>query len=288
MACDRRPAAALVLLLTLAACGGGGGDQPTTGGSEPSLTAEIVQLRSDEPLEQIEVSLANTGAEKVVVERLQVRMRGFDSGRPVPKDSPIAPGQVANLPWPYGAVRCGPDGEPSIGRAVVRLRIHTDSAPAAREMRLMARDPKGVLERIAKRACTVSRIAREVTLGFGSRWRPEQTREGVVLHGTLEARLLADQPRTLTEVAGAIMYGLRPDVSAGPVGAPLAALTPSHPEASIPVEFFASRCDGHVKGEIKKPYEFLVWVAEPGIEPIAVTPAIDQGTKDALQQVCSF
>ena len=287
MACDRRAAGALVLLLTLAACGGGG-DQPATGGSEPTLAAEIVQLRSDEPLEQIEVSLTNTGAEKVVVERLHVRMRGFDSGGPVPKDSPITPGQVANLPWPYGAVRCGPDGELSVGRAVVTLRIHTDRAPTAREMRLTARDPNRILERIAKRACTVARIAREVTLGFGSRWHPERTPDGVVLHGTLEARLLIDQPRTLTEVAGAIMYGLRPDESAGPVDDPLAALTPAQPEASVPVEFFASRCEGHVKGEIKKPYEFLVWVAEPGIEPIAVTPAIDQGTKDALQLVCSF
>lgn len=277
----------MTLALALAACGGDAAE-PAKARAEPSLTAEIVQLRADEPLERIQVSVANSGAEKVFVERLLVEMGGYDAGGPVAKDSPITPGQVANMPWPYGTVECGPDGEPSPGRAVVTLDVRTDGDPVARPLELVAQDPDRLLERIAVRTCTVQRIAREVMLGFGDRWRPERTPDGVVLHGALEARLLIDQPRTLTQVAGAIMYGLVPDESAGPVGEPLAALTPAAPEASVPVRFFAARCDGHTKGEIKKPYEFLVWVATPDGEEVAVTPTVDQGTKDALRAVCAF
>jgi hypothetical protein len=51
---------------------------------------------------------------------------------------------------------------------------------------------------------------------------------------------------------------------------------------------YAGRCTGHVIGEIKQPYAFLVWVGRPGEEPVAVTPAIGQPTKDALRLVCAF
>jgi len=54
------------------------------------------------------------------------------------------------------------------------------------------------------------------------------------------------------------------------------------------VRAFAARCDGHTIGEIKKPYEFLVWVGAPGGTPVAVTPQVDVPTKDALREVCAF
>ena len=92
----------------------------------------------------------------------------------------------------------------------------------------------------------------------------------------------------MTDVAGAIMYGLRYDDSAGARPSPLAALTPAEPEASIPVVAYAARCDGHTIGEIKKPYDFLVWLAASGEEPFAVTPAVGDATKKALRQVCAF
>jgi hypothetical protein len=57
---------------------------------------------------------------------------------------------------------------------------------------------------------------------------------------------------------------------------------------SIPVLAYAGRCTGHVIGEIKQPYGFLVWVGRPGAEPVGVTPAIGQPTKDALRLVCAF
>lgn len=278
-------AGAVALALTVAACGG---TDPQPRLSEPSLTAEIVQLRRDQVLERVEIALKNTGGEQVVVERLRVRIPGFDTPRAIPKKSPIPAGQVVNLPWPYGTVRCPVEGTPSVGRPVVTLRIHTESDPVSRPVRFVANDQRGLLAAIALRACTVAQVAREVELRFGDDWRVEREADRVIIHGTLEARLLIDEPRTVTQIAGAILYGLRPDESVAPAQDPLAALTPSAPGTSIPVVAFAARCDGHTIGEIKKPYEFLVWVGAPGREPIAVTPEVDDPTKEALREVCAF
>jgi hypothetical protein len=252
------------------------------------MAAQIVQLRRDQVLERVQVAVTNRGSEPVVVERLRLAVEGYRSPAAVRKDSPIPAGQVVNLPWTHGSVRCSSDGKPAVGAATVTLQVRRESATEATTVRLTPRDPDRLLERIAERACTVERIMREVDLRFGDTWRAEQTRDGVVLHGELLARLSTDEPRIVTQVAGAIMYGLRPDESAGPISDPLARLTPGRPSASIPVLAYAARCDPHTIGEIKKPFEFLVWVGEPGAEPVAVTPQVAQPTKDALRLACAF
>lgn len=281
---------AVVVGLVLTGCAGEDGDDASAdaNASAPALAADIVQLRRDQVLERVEVRLENAGDTEVVVESLHVRMPGFAGGGPVAKDSPVRPGLAVNMPWSYGAVRCGEHDAPRVGRPVVTLRVTTASDPDPQRVRLLAGSGRGLVQRIADRACTVERLGREVDLRFADTWRAEETPDGVVVHGTLRARLLGDQPRTVTQVAGAIMYGLRVDPSAGPVPDPLAVLSPGRPEAQIPVEAYAARCDPHTIGEIKKPYEFLVWVGAPGEEAFAVTPAVGQATKDALRQACAF
>ena len=271
--------------------------------AEPRLRAEIVQLRRDQVLNRIEVALENTGPQRVVVRRLRVRIPGYRSGGPVAKDSPVAPGTTVNLPWEYGRVRCGSAGAPDVGAAVVHLHLRVDGASEPTRLRLEAGDPDDLLQRIATRTCTVQRVTREVELRFGDEWRLDRDGGRDVLRGTLLARLRVDQPREVSQVSGAIMYGLRadvpaePDGSGGPEGAgnhevevpdPLATLTPAQPTASIPVVAYAARCDGHTIGEIKTPYEFFVSVGPPGQEPVAVIPQVGEATKAALRKVCTF
>lgn len=284
----RLVAAVLAFGLAVTSCAGGAGTGSQQVPPAPPLNAEIVQLRRDQVLERVEVALENRGPAEVIVESLLVRVPGFDAGGAVPKESRIPPTNVVNLPWPYGTVRCGETSAPTVGPATVALRVHTATDPTSRPVQLVAADPDGLLQSIADRTCTVERLRREIDLRWGDRWRAEQTADGVVIHGTLEARLLAPEPKAITDMAGAIMYGMRPDTSAGPVPDPLAELTSQRPQAAIPVEAYASRCDGHTIGEIKKPYEFLVWVSSPGEEPVALTPDVGQPTKDALRKVCAF
>jgi hypothetical protein len=255
----------------------------------PKLSAEIVQLRRDQVLERVEVSLHNTSGGPVTVDRLRVDMPGFRSMPAVVKDSPIAAGLVVNLPWTYGEVQCRPSRAPEVGRATVHLRVHTETQPALVDVVLPGRDPDQLLQRIADRTCLVERVNREVSLRFDDTWTLGREDGRKVLRGTLLAHLDTDQPRDVSEVAGAIMYGLLPDESAGRAPDPLASLTPDAPDARVPVIAYAARCDGHVKGEIKKPYEFLVWVGPPGDdEPVAVTPEVGDPTKLALRKVCAF
>jgi hypothetical protein len=286
-----RPAAVgvlLVLLALLAACGGSD-PEPRQPGDDVSLAATIVQLRRDQVLQRVEVALENTGRSDVVVERLRLTVKGFAPAPAVPKDSPIPAGQVVNLPWTYGTPRCGPDGAPDVGRPTVTVQVRAGAGQEPRTVRLGADDEAGLMRAIAVRACRVQQVSREVELAFGPDWRLERGDGGQdSLHGTLEARLLVDEPRDVTQVAGAIMYGLQPDDSAGSVPDPLARLTLADPSASIPVRAYAARCDPHTIGEIKKPYEFLVWVAVPGEEPFAVTPQVGDATKVALRKVCAF
>jgi hypothetical protein len=278
-----------VAVLACVSCNGAGASSPESPALK-GLAAEVDQLRSDVPLNRVEIGVVNSGAETVVVDSLHVRIPGFRSGERLQKDSPVRPRLTVNLPWPYGTVQCTREGAaPDVGPPMVTLQVHTESDPTSRTLRLTATDTTKVLQRIADRTCEVERIGREVALAFGDTWRPERRSDGVlVLHGTLQARLLIDEPRAVTEMRGAIMYALEPDASVGPVPSPLAALSKDRREVSIPVLAYAGRCTGHVIGEIKQPYAFLVWVGRRGEEPVAVTPAIGQPTKDALRLVCAF
>lgn len=277
---------------------GGCGGSPDDVGSDdrrddalPSISAEVVQLRRDEVLERVEIALENKGAEEVVVERLRLRVPGFRPAGSVAKDSPVPAGQVVNLPTPYGEVRCTRDGTARVGRPVVTVRLHTATDPRSRRFVLTPRDTGGVLSRVATGACTARRLAREVDVRFGPDWREERIRRdvgadggGVVVHGTIEATLRTDEPRDLTQVAGTVIYSLRPDAPV--VSGPLATLTPANPKASVRVSVSVSRCDGHARGETKKPYAFLVWLAPPGGEETALNPVVDETARAAFQRVC--
>ena len=56
--------------------------------------------------------MENAGRSDIVVERLQLTVKGFGPRPAVPKDSPVPAGQIVNLPFTYGPPRCGPDGTP--------------------------------------------------------------------------------------------------------------------------------------------------------------------------------
>jgi hypothetical protein len=279
-------AAVLAALTTLlVSCSATPAAEPSARASDIQIDAEVVQLRRDQVLQRVSVAVANRGATDVVVDSVRLRADGFRFPGTIRKDSPVADGVVVNLPVPYRVVDCPATGEPQVGRPQVTLRVHTEQDPEPRTLRIAADDGDGLLQRIASRACDVERTQQQVDLAFADGWRIEHTENGAEAHGTLRARLVDGPARDVTQVAGAILYGLRPDDGAAD---PLASLSAARPSADVPVVVFAARCDPHTIGEIKKPYEFLVWVTTPDGEEIAITPDVGQPTKDALQDVCAF
>lgn len=256
---------------------------PTT--TEPSVAAEVVQLRRDQVLQRVAVAVANQGGTDVVVDTVRLEVEGFRLPGAIRKGSPVKAGVVVNLPVPYSGIDCPAEGAPQVGKPRVTLRLHTAEDPTTRTVRMRVGDGDGLLQRIADRACAVEQVQRQVDLRFDDGWRVDQTPDGPVAHGVLRARLLGGPARDITQVAGAILYGLRPDEGAA---TPLATLTTGQPDAQVPVAVFAARCDPHTIGEIKKPYEFLVWVTTPGGDEVAVTPEVGQVTQDSLRRVCAF
>jgi hypothetical protein len=278
----------MAVLICLPACQEDPAADRSASATEPTVTAEVVQLRRDQVLQRVEVAVRNAGDAELFVERLRLRVAGFDLPGALRKDEPVLAGQVVNLPVPFSGVSCPADEPPQIGPPRVSLEVRYGDDPRSRSVRLTADDSDGLLLRIATRACAVERVLRDVDLRFSDDWRFERAPGRDVLHGVLVARLRRGGERMITQVDGAIMYGLRPDASAGAVPAPLAALTPERPEARIPVMSYAARCTAHTIGEIKKPYEFLVWVSTPDGEELAVTPTVGDRTKAALRRVCAF
>jgi hypothetical protein len=244
-----------------------------------------VQLRRDVVLKRLEVTVENAGNQDVVVERIKLAIDGFEMPGSLRKDEPLLAGTAVNLPVPYQGVQCPPGGPPKIGPARVTMVVRRGDDPTSRTVQVRARDADGLLDRIATRACAVEQVADAVDLRFDDTWRLEKTVDGDVLHGFLQAKLLEGGPRTISQVAGAVMYGLRPDT---PTPEPLASLSPDHPQARIPVVANVARCSGHAIGEIKQPYAFLVWVSQPGGKELAVTPTVGDPTKQALRQICAF
>ena len=259
-----------------------GGAPPSARPGDPLLAGEVIQLRRDEALERVEIAVRNTSDRPVVVRRLELLVPGYDGAGPVAKDSPVPPGRVVNLPTPYGEVRCGPRDRPAVGRPEVRLLVQVAGAARPRSLVLAPTDPHGLLARIAQRTCTARRLAQEVRLRFVA-WRAVATPDGTVLRGRLVARLLVDQPRRVTAVAGSVIYRL---TARGARPGPLAVLRPDERTAAVAVQVSAARCDGHAIGETKKPYAFLVWIGLPGGAEHAVTPPVGPDTVSALQQVC--
>lgn len=262
-------------------------DEEGAAASEPArLSAQVVQLRRDEALGRVEVAVANEGSAPVVVSRLRLRVGGFTGGGWVPKDSPIPAGQVVNLPVPYGSARCPAAGAaPAVGRISVDIRLAaTDQVPAG-VVQVAATASRSLLTRILTALCTAERLRSEVALSMGPTWRSAGHGDDLRLYTTIEARLApSTDALDLTQLRGNVLYNLAAQASAQP----LASLDTAHPTASLPVVFSLARCTGHAKGEIKKPYLFLVWLGPPGSDGQAVELPVSAGDKTRLRAICAF
>ena len=251
--------------------------------NRPGLVAHVVQLRTDEVTRRLQVAVTNTWREPIRIERLQLTMPGFDAGPEVPKDSPISPGLTVNLSTAYGAVRCAGQAAATPDRPEVRLRVRTDRGPAS-DVSLTPRDPDGLVERIHGRECLAEQLGEAVRVRFGQRWSQEGSGGDVRLHGRLEVRLLDDRTSfALTQVGGTVIYLLAPDA---PAAEPLALVDATRPRASVPVVVSVLRCDGHARGEVKKPYAFQVWLAEPGGQEQPLTVPVTASDRAAMRAVC--
>lgn len=275
-------AASLGALLLVASCAGGSDPAPRPPHSAPGLSASIVQLRRDEVLKRVEIAVTNTSRVPVVIQTIDLHVPGYSGGGRQPEDEPLPPGQVVNLPTPYGEISCPATGDVGVGEPRVVVQVRRASDPTSYTVELTPTDPRGLVLGIATSTCVAQRLTSEVAMSFGP-WRRTGSGADTVLHGTLHARLRADTPLDLTQLRGTVLFDLLPG---DPTAAPLAHLTPARPRAVVPVLLRQARCDAHARAEIKKPYAFLVWLGPPGGEQLAVNPPVSVADAAAFEAVC--
>jgi hypothetical protein len=283
---QERGSASVAIAVALVLLAGCSGSDPAHQRPAPKLAAEIVQLRRDVLLNRFEVAVTNRSRDEVTVESIDLRVPGYGGAGVQDKDSPVPAGQTVNLPTPYGEVSCSGDGTAPVGRPRVVVRVHSANDPNVRRMVLQPRDPNRLLMRVAADTCLSRRLLREVQLSFDPTWRMVGSGRDRYLRGTLQARLTIDEPRDVTQLRGTVIFGLLPDPPGRAANPPLARLTPDLPAASIRVRLTLARCTGHARGEVKRPYEFLVWLAPPGGKELAVTPPVTDAAKIAFERIC--
>jgi hypothetical protein len=271
---------ALVLLVT--GCGGSDPAPPQRPKAAPQLSAELVQLRRDEVLQRVEVAVTNHAKVPVEIQTVDLRVPGYSGGGPQAKNEPLPPGEVVNLPTPYGEVTCPDSGDVEVGDPMVVVQVRRAADPTSYTVELTPTDPRDLVHGIATSTCLTKRLTSEVSFSFGP-WRRSGSGDDTVLHGTLHARLKAGTPFDVTQLRGTVIFDLLPE---DPSTSPLAHLTPASRRADIPVLLRQARCDGHARGEIKKPYAFLVWLGPPGGEQRAVNPPIADRDAAAFEAVC--
>jgi hypothetical protein len=242
----------------------------------PGLAVTVEYAPNLAVLRRLEVTLVNDGAVPVEITELAYRSPWVDRGPPWQGRPVVDAGRALAHVLHLGDATCPPGrGEAS----VVDIAV-TDGAVTWRGTYPVP-DPER-LAALNARDCGQRAVLEVVDLVFDD----APTVEGQVLTTSLRAtRRAGDDPITITQIDGSILFQLLPD---GPDGA-LATLAPGTARASIPLEVRNTRCDAHAVSQSSLSYRFPVFVrigdGEPTYLFLEPGPGLRAGL-EALVQEC--
>lgn len=280
-------AVASLLAVTTLACGGDGLDDVPSSGGEPAAVTDatpptsraanprneailsenalgsvdvrtwIGQQRHLEGTRRITVPVQFLSDTPVTVTAIAVRTPHFDPLPPEPKESLLHPGRKVALQVDLGPPRCGSlADEPSEVHLTVRLG---DDPPRV----LVLPVPTWLLDALRDRECAVAALQEAVSVRFGDFSEPD----GIALGTELVVERQDSADRIVIErIAGSVLLTIAPESAETPV----ATIPPGAPDARIPVEVSATRCDAHGLAGSQKTFVFSVWVAVGDAEPVYV------------------
>ncbi|WP_052424209.1 hypothetical protein [Nonomuraea candida] len=178
-------------------------------------------------------------------------------------DAVIGKTERTDLPIPYGAANCLPQGLPEVGPATVVAHVGGGSAPP-RKVVFRVPHPDPLLARLLRDECSEFLIKQAAGIEFGPEWKES----GKVMRGNLVVTRRGPGTVTLNEMGGTTHY----IVTAG--GRPLGTLAAGAQRLEVPVELTPGRCDPHAFAEAKKAFLFPVRAAIDGGEErvVIVTP----------------
>ena len=288
----RRVVVALALLL-VAGCGASGPSSSSSSSSSvtssaPGTTAtlstgpevppvagveaEAVRLRTDEALGgQVQTRVTNTGDAPFTVTSVALDSPGFRPLPARPETATYQPGQVVDLPTPFGDPVCDSAAEPAAALLTV---VRPDGTAEALRVPLSA----DILTLIHSEECAAEAVLAVVDIQVDGIHEDGDGSTGSLIL----TRRSGSEKVTVTRLTRSVLVEPAADL-------PLE-LSGAGTSASVDVHFTPASCDPHVLAETKKPYVFVVGVVLGGADEVPLDLPVDQEDKDALaamiQRVC--
>lgn len=252
----------------------GTGEQPPDGPTV-RLHATAEQWRTDEVKRQLAIALHNDTGVPVWISRVDPVLPSFQGARGVDTNTLLPASQLrVDIPVPFGTGSC----LPTAAASHVVVTVRPEGATRWQRVTVPLPNPNPLLDKLLAIDCATQRVQQSVTLKFGP-WRD-------LGPGGVQGTLVIDRTAAATgavqvrEVDGNVMY-----MFAFTKATPLATVTAAAAHAEVPFMTNPQRCDLHAFAEIKKPYEFPVWVSLDGAEPLTTTVPVDDDDRAALDKM---
>lgn len=249
------------------------------------MHASLVQQRTDEGTNVIDVRLTNAGKAPVRVEKVHITWDGITGSPTSGTGTDYDPGRIIDIKTTFGTTVCGADASDDIRVDVTLSDERIITLPADRS-------GAGLLRRLFARDCALRAIAVVADIALSATF--SRARRGndrllgsVDVTRTAESRNGDRRELTVVDVTGSILFDLAYD---GDEKLPLR-LRPDDDSVSVPVALgVGNRCDAHALAESRATFLFGVYarIGHGPTQRVIVTPndTVQRQASAMITRVC--
>ncbi|GAA3606532.1 hypothetical protein GCM10022419_109210 [Nonomuraea rosea] len=235
------------------------------------MSVSLAQWRSDEPVHALQVAVRNTSDTPVYFADLQLVTPSFQTLPAKKADATIKKTERTDLPIPFGAANCSPQGLPELRPATVVAHVSTGSGPL-REVVFDVPHPDPLLTRLLRDECSEFLIKQAASIEFGPGWK----QSGKAMRGELVVTRRGAGAVTLNDMNGTTHFIVTPGHR------PLGVLKAAEKGLRAPIALTPGRCDPHAFAEAKKAFQFPVRASIDGGEERVVIVVPPKPLQDRL------
>ncbi|TMR98174.1 hypothetical protein [Nonomuraea basaltis] len=222
-------------------------------------------------MHEMQVAVRNTTDTPVHFADVQLVTPSFKTLPPKKTDATFKRTERTDLPIPYGAANCSPQGLPEVRPATVVAHVRTGSEQP-RKVVFQVPHPDPLLARLLRDECSEFLIKQAATIEFGPEWKLS----GKAMRGNLIVTRRGAGTVTLNDIGGTTHYIATPDRK------PLGVLEAAAQRLETPIELTPGRCDPHAFAEAKKAFLFPLRASIDGGEERVVIVVPPKPLQDRL------
>jgi hypothetical protein len=246
---------------------------PTESATKPPgpITVDAYQVRSDEAVGgQFQVQVTNTGDDEFTVVGVRLQSPGFEQLEFEPRSTLFGVGQRTDLTTKYGPVICDVD----LATSGAGLQIQR---PDGRDEEVeLPFQSLYVLDRIHRRECAAQAFAEAVDMHLGPMEVTTSGDRSVMSTTLVLERRGSDEAIVVDDTRGSVL--ITPILTSS-TGRELAV---GAEQVDMPYEFETRSCMPHLLADVKKPFDFTVYVRIGDAEQQAVALETSQAERDQL------